>query len=193
LDEAAFWLRDFLDAKEIESITLLGHSMGGYIAAAFADFFPERLNALGMLHSTSLADTESRKENRTKAIQFIERNGVAPFLEVFVNSLFHQPEPAWIEKMNAITAIADPKAILAMTQIMRDRPDRSEVIRQLEIPVMYITGEKDALVDPARTREELQDMPFAILKRLAEASHMGMFEAPEKVTDAILSLVAMGR
>lgn len=192
LDEVAFWLRDFLDAKEIEKITLVGHSMGGYVAAAFAEYFPERLKALGMMHSTSLGDTDSRKENRTKAIEFIKRNGKSAFLEVFVASLFHEPQASWTQSLQKITSLADREAILAFTQIMRDRPDRSAVIRELEIPVMYITGEMDALVAPERSREELQDIPFAILKRIQEASHMGMYEAPQKVIDALLSLVEMG-
>ena len=192
MDEAAFWLRDLMDALALEQVCLVGHSMGGYIAAAFATFFPERLNALGMLHTTALADTETRKRNRSKAIQFIEKNGVAPFLEVFVQSLFHTPQPEWIALMEEITAKTNPDAVLAFTQIMRDRPDRSEVIRGLEIPVMYITGAKDALVSPERSAEELQHMPLAILKRMPEASHMGMFEAKDKVLDALNSLMELG-
>jgi pimeloyl-ACP methyl ester carboxylesterase len=191
LDDAACWLRDLLDALEIERCVLVGHSLGGYIAAAFADQFPERLAGLGMLHSTALADAPERRETRTKAIQFVETHGKEPFLKAFVQGLFHAPEPLWLATLDKITAPTDVNAILALTRIMRDRPDRSAAVQRLQVPVMYITGEHDALVSPERSRQELADLKIALLHRIPEASHMGMYEAPEKVLAAILSLVGV--
>jgi 3-oxoadipate enol-lactonase len=189
LDDVACWLRDFLDAMEVERCVLVGHSLGGYIAAAFADLFPERLLGFGMLHSTALDDPAERREGRTKSIAFVERNGKEPFLKAFVESLFHSPEPQWLETMTKISAGTDEAAIVVFLRIMRDRPDRSGVIGRLKVPVMYIIGAHDALVSPERSRQELQQLPLALLHRLASASHMGMYEAPEKVVGAILSLM----
>lgn len=191
LDELAFWLRDLLDVLDIEKVVLVGHSLGGYVATTFARHFPDRLLALGLMHSTTLADTEERKQNRTKSMEFIAEHGSEAFLQVFVKSLFHDPEIGWLQAMHEITRQTSADAIMALTRIMRDRPDQHHVVKDLQVPLMYITGEKDGLVKMERSREELQDLPLAVLKRIAEASHMGMYEAPEKVLDAILSLVDM--
>jgi pimeloyl-ACP methyl ester carboxylesterase len=191
LDELAFWLRDLLEVLELDKIVLVGHSLGGYVATAFARHFPERLLGLGLMHSTALADADERKENRTKAMEFIATHGHEAFLQVFVKSLFHDPEIGWLQSLNEITRQTDPEAIMSLTRIMRDRPDQHQVVKELQVPLMYITGEKDGLVKMERSREELQDLPFAVLKRIPEASHMGMYEAPEKVIDAVLSLVDM--
>jgi 3-oxoadipate enol-lactonase len=171
LDDAACWLRDILDSLEIARCVLVGHSLGGYIAAAFAAAFPERLSGLGMLHSTALDDPMERRETRTKAIQFVKDHGKAPFLKAFVAGLFHAPEPKWLET------------------IMRDRPDNSRAVGHLQVPVMYIIGAHDGLLSPERSLQELADLQIALLHRIPEASHMGMYEAPEKVIAAILSLV----
>jgi 3-oxoadipate enol-lactonase len=188
LDDAACWLRDLLDALKIDRCILVGHSLGGYIAAAFAELFPERLLGLGMLHSTSLHDPPERKTLRDKAIQLVQENGKEPFLRAFVQGLFHAPQAQWIVKMNAIGAQTETAAIIALTRIMRDRPDRSPAIKRLQVPVMYISGEYDTLVSPERNREELQNLPIALLHRIPEASHMGMFETPDKIVAAIASL-----
>jgi 3-oxoadipate enol-lactonase len=189
LDDFACWLRDFLDALEVEDCVLVGHSMGGYIAAAFAELFPERLRGLGMLHSTALGDPDERKESRSKAMAFVQQNGKELFLRAFVASLFHDPQPQWLKELTEITAVTDQDAILACLRMMRDRPDRSAVVGGLQVPVMYITGAFDSLVSPERSRQELAQLPLALLHRIPEASHMGMYEAPERVIAAVLSLV----
>ncbi|MFN8394157.1 MAG: alpha/beta fold hydrolase [Bacteroidia bacterium] len=192
LDDIACWLRDILDAMGIERCVLVGHSMGGYIAAAFADLFSERLAGLGFLHSTAMDDAEERKPNRTKAIGFVKDHGREPFLRAFVDSLFHDPEAQWVAELAEITSGTSEEAILALLRIMRDRPDKRAAVRGLAVPVMYIIGGKDGLVSPERSRMELQELPLALLHRIPEASHMGMYEAPGRVVAAVRSLVELG-
>lgn len=193
IEDAACWLRDFLDALGIERCILVGHSLGGYIAAAFAELFPERLLGLGMLNSTSLGDTEERKESRTKSVAFVQQHGKELFLKAFVSSLFHDPKPEWQAILTRITANTSVEAIIAFLRIMRERADRSSVVGALQVPVMYITGENDGLISPERSKLELRCLPLALLYRIPEASHMGMYEAPEKAIGAILSLVEVSK
>ena len=191
LNDAADWLRDFLDEQKTVQCILVGHSLGGYIAAAFAERYPERLSGLAMLHSTALADSEERKTNRNKALEFIARNGTEPFLKAFVESLFYDSaaNTAWKEELHQITEQADPEAIVAFIRLMRDRPDRVASLKALTVPVMYIMGEHDTLVPPTRSMDELSRVELALLHRISEAGHMGMYEAPEKVLGAVESLI----
>lgn len=189
LDDAAYWLRDLLDALQIDRCILGGHSMGGYIASAFADLFPDRLDGIALLHSTSLADPPDRHEKRTKTIEFVEAHGKEAFLRLFVPSLFHSPEATWLETLQAMTANVKEEAVVALTRIMRDRPDRSHALRALQVPVMYVVGAHDALVSPERSRIEMQGVALALLHRIEHASHMAMYEAPDRVIAALLSLV----
>ena len=193
LDDYGFWLRDYLDGLGLERVVLAGHSMGGYLALAFAEHFPQRILALGLLHTTALADPPEKQENRTKTMAFIEKHGHKAFLEIFVPSLFHSPQPAWLEELHRICSQADPKAIVHLTQIMRDRPDRTQVAAHLPVPLMYVTGAHDALVPPERNQEEWAHIPMAIKKQLAGAGHMGMYENPEAFLEALESLVQLGQ
>ena len=64
-----------LSKKKRQQFTLIGHSMGGYITLAFAQKFPNLLNAFGLFHSTAYADDDVKKEIRKKGIEFIKNNG----------------------------------------------------------------------------------------------------------------------
>lgn len=191
LDDYAFWLRDLLDTVEWPSATVVGHSMGGYIAMGMAAHFPERLEGLGLLHSSALADNEERKANRTKSMEFLENNGLEPFLRVFVPSLFHDPTAEWLDTLYTISRQTDLQAAIACTRMMRDRPDRVDIAAGLQVPLLYILGAHDTLVPPERSQQELMDVGLALLTRVPEAGHMAMYEAPETVVAAILSLLKM--
>ena len=53
-------LTGVLDKLQVERCFLVGHSMGGYVAEAFAAVHPERVQGLVLLHSTPNADTEHK-------------------------------------------------------------------------------------------------------------------------------------
>jgi pimeloyl-ACP methyl ester carboxylesterase len=53
----------------IRKSILVGHSMGGYVALAFAELYPEYVKGLALLNSTASADSEERKLNRDRAIR----------------------------------------------------------------------------------------------------------------------------
>jgi pimeloyl-ACP methyl ester carboxylesterase len=191
LDDYAFWLRDLMDTVGWPAATVVGHSMGGYIALGLAAHCPERVNALGLLHSTALDDTEDRKLSRTKTMDFLAANGMEAFLRVFVPALFHDPAADWLEALYAIGRQTELAAAIACTRMMRDRPARVAVAAGLQVPLLYILGGHDTLVPPARSQQELMDVGLALLTRIPEAGHMAMYEAPDTVVEAILSLVAM--
>src|SRR5664279_3334509 len=77
-----------MEFENIPELVLIGHSMGGYIALAFAEKYPEKINALGLFHSSSYADSAEKKEAREKNIRFILKNGSAPFIEQSIPGLY---------------------------------------------------------------------------------------------------------
>jgi pimeloyl-ACP methyl ester carboxylesterase len=72
MDEMADCLKELLDNLSISKCVMLGHSKGGYVSLAFANKYPEFLSAIGLLHSTALADSAERLEKRKQIIKFIE-------------------------------------------------------------------------------------------------------------------------
>ena len=68
--DQVFKLLQFLD---ITKATIIGHSLGGYIALALAEKYPKLVTGLGLFHSTALADDQARKDSRDKSLTFIEK------------------------------------------------------------------------------------------------------------------------
>src|SRR5690606_7497770 len=83
--EALFSL---LQTSHIESCVLVGHSMGGYIALAFAEQHPELLSGLILVNSTAFADDDAKKQARQKAIETLKETGSRPFIEQTVPKMF---------------------------------------------------------------------------------------------------------
>src|SRR6185295_19424601 len=74
----------WLDELQLEAPVIIGHSLGGYVVLAMANAQPGRFPGFGLFHSTAYADSEEKKENRNKVIDFVGRNGVQPFIDSYV-------------------------------------------------------------------------------------------------------------
>jgi pimeloyl-ACP methyl ester carboxylesterase len=177
-------VKGLLDQLEIDRCTLIGHSMGGYIALAFAAFYPERLNALGLFHSTAYPDTEEKRTTRRKAMDFIRQNGSAPFIRQSTPNLFsawtreHRPE--LIENTIAKYSGFAPSSLIAYYEAMIARPDRTEVLRQFTGPVLFIIGRDDNVIPLQQSLEQVALPSISHLHMVENAGHQAMLEQPEK-------------
>src|SRR5690625_3946315 len=73
MDFMAEKVNEILDELNISEALFIGHSMGGYVALAMADLFPEKVKGLILLNSSSLSDTEEKKEDRLRAVELAQR------------------------------------------------------------------------------------------------------------------------
>ena len=163
--------------------------MGGYIALAFAEKYPEMLDGFGLFHSTAFADEPDKKEQRTKMASLLRTKGVAEFLRLTGPNMFGErfkevsPEKvsSHIDKYSKLSAQALAKGVEAM----RDRPDRTHVLSALPFPVLFIFGMQDVLI-PFEKSIKLSNYPVKSYPFiLSEAGHMGMVERPDAASRII--------
>ena len=173
-----------LQELNISQCTMIGHSMGGYITLAFAENYPLLLKSFGLFHSTAFADTEEKKAGRKKSIETIEEKGVDSFLKNFIPNLygnvFKQDKPGEIE--NHLTQVVglSKAAIIAYLQSMIQRPDRTSVLKQNKMPVLFVLGRNDSVI-PFNDMLTLASMPdIAYIHVLESSGHMGMIEEPDE-------------
>jgi pimeloyl-ACP methyl ester carboxylesterase len=178
-----------VEALQPGPVALLGHSMGGYTALAYAEAWPEQVSALGLIHSHPFTDSEEKKEGRAKSMEFVERNGSEPYVKQLIPSLF---APAFSEKnktlLQALTERAaqyPPEGICAALDAMRLRPDRSEVLRTAAFPVLFVIGTEDQAIPAELSKQQTALPPVASIHYLEGVGHMGMFEAEEEVLDIL--------
>jgi pimeloyl-ACP methyl ester carboxylesterase len=184
----ALW--KWLGALGIKSIIVIGHSLGGYVALAMARLKPSQISGLVLFHSTAYPDSEEKKENRNKVVDFIKKNGVLAFTSNFITSLFAKPDDPAITAVRSVAVQASENVVVQYTLAMRDRPDQTGLLREFPKPIMIISGEKDQgiSVDSVKKQEGLSKS--IELHILSETAHMGMFEKQEDTLGLIRNFVA---
>lgn len=176
-------LKELLVFLNVEQCCMIGHSMGGYVTLAFAEKYSAVLNSFGLFQSTAFADTAEKKENRNKTIQFIEKHGVEMFAQSFVAPLFYAGNRTRlkeeIEIMTSIAAFSSREGVIEATKAMRDRPDRTDVLKNTSLPVLFIIGKEDTSVPLEKSLEQCHLPGDSTACFLKSTGHMGMFERPD--------------
>ncbi|HYH13804.1 MAG TPA: alpha/beta hydrolase [Flavisolibacter sp.] len=169
-----------LDQEKIQECILIGHSMGGYVALAFAEKFQNRLKGLGLFHSTAFADSETKKETRLKGIEFIKEHGAFAFLRTSTPNLFSplskEAHKELIEDQVQRSAFFTDAALIRYYESMIRRPDRSNLLKTITLPVLFVMGRFDTAVplQDSLLQCYLPTQSFAHI--LEESGHMGMLE-----------------
>jgi pimeloyl-ACP methyl ester carboxylesterase len=194
MESMAAGILEILDKENIERCTLLGHSMGGYISLAFAELFPDRINGLGLLHSSAFADSEAKKETRRKSIGFIEKQGSLPFLETSTPNLFAEENrlsmTGVINQLIERHAYMEPATLTAFTAAMMVRPDRTEILKKAGFPVLFIIGKEDQAVPFTDSLQQVYLPDLSYIYILDKSGHMGMLEETENFNQAVEDFIS---
>jgi len=181
-------VRDVLKQEKIRKCLLVGHSMGGYVALAFAEKYPEMLKGLGLFHSHPYADSQEERKNRDRTIDLVNRNRFA-FITRFIPELFAEEVRQKFGKQ--IRELADeagkmPKeGVVAALEGMKVRNDQRELLRTTSLPVLFIFGLKDPRTPPARICEMILLPARSEVLLLRDVAHMGYLEAPGQTLEMV--------
>ena len=177
----------------IDRCILLGHSMGGYITLCFAEHYPQYLAAFGLIHSTAFADSEEKKQVRQRGIELIGSYGPFAFLKTTIPNLFgqqfKQQQPGavdeLIEKGKHFTATALQQYYAAMMH----RPDRTVILRNSGLPVLFVLGTEDVAAPLQDVMQQVHLPGVSYVHILEQTGHMGMLEQPEQLNQAVAGFV----
>ena len=170
-----------LKAEGVEQVTLIGHSMGGYIALAFAEKYPEQVAGLVLYHSTAVADDENRREVRRQAIEGLEKHGSTPFIQKqFPKMVAPDYPPKEIQMLVERYQDLPADALIAGLKAMAARPDRTHVLQKAHYPVLLVLGDQDQII-PLDKAVRLADLSDRIsVSVIEQAGHLSMVEQPQQ-------------
>ena len=149
MEDQADIVHAVLHELKIRKAVLVGHSMGGYIALAFAELYPDAMKGLVLLNSTSCADSTDRKKNRDRAIVAVKQN-YAAFVRMSIGNLFSEDNrerlAEAVEKVK-IEALKTPlQGVVASLEGMKIRKDREVILHFAKYPIKLILGKKDGVL-----------------------------------------------
>lgn len=193
IDLMAEMVHHVLKNLDVTSCVMVGHSMGGYVTLAFAEKYARKLKGFVLFHSHAAADSPEALVARERTIGLV-KNDHQHFISHFIPELF---DPANVKKfsgeisrMKALSGHTPKEAVIAALEGMKTRPDRTHMLANVNMPVLFIIGKNDS-------RIPLQAiLPQTILPRHSESlildqvGHMGFIEAPGKTFEALKGFAA---
>lgn len=195
MEAQARYVAEQLRQKHVERALLVCHSMGGYVALAFAERFPEMVAGLVLFHSTALPDTDEKKANRDKNMDFVRRHGVEKFMESFIRPLFAPANrERLVERREFLEEIgkATPEAtVLGALDAMKNRPDRTKILKDAKFPVLFIAGKDDVAVPTETLLPQLALPAQSHALLLSHVGHLGYFEEPELTRQAVVDFAGV--
>ena len=177
MEDQADMVHDVLSHLRIRKAVFVGHSMGGYIALAFAELYPEFMKGLVLLNSTSRADNDERKANRDRAIIAVKQNYSA-FIRMSIANLFSEDNRERladsIEEVK-LEALKTPlQGIVAALEGMKIRKDREVILHFAPYPIQFILGKKDPVLNYNENVEQIEGTQVQLT--IFEDGHMSHIE-----------------
>jgi pimeloyl-ACP methyl ester carboxylesterase len=171
-------LAALLDALGIAAATLVGLSMGGYAALAFARRHPARLAALVLADTRAAADSPETRRAREEARALIESSGTSTYLDRSLPRLVAPDAPPAV--LARVRALAETRGerIIAGLAALRDRPDRTSELAAIRCPTLVIGGARDQVIPLEEMHGMSAAIPGARFVALDGVGHLASLEEP---------------
>lgn len=184
-------VKHVMEKEDIGCAAVIGHSMGGYVTAAFGCLYPSSVKGLGFFHSNAAADSEEARDFRMRMVALLEA-GKTSFIgdnhgELFAPGTEHQ----YPQQLSALVSQAksmEPRAIIAAQRGMAERPSRLQVFT-LEVPFLFIIGKQDRKANFAQVLAQAA-MPQESHVLVLPIGHMGFYEREKKCRLFVMEYLA---
>jgi pimeloyl-ACP methyl ester carboxylesterase len=182
MEDQADMVHHVLHELKIRKAVLIGHSMGGYVALAFAELYPDNVKGIVLQNSTSRADSDERKANRDRAIVAVKQNYSA-FIRMSIANLFSEDNRerlANIIEEVKLEALKTPlQGIVAALEGMKIRKDREVILHFAPYPIQLILGKKDPVLNYDENLEQIEGTQVQLTA--FDDGHMSHFENQGKL------------
>ncbi len=162
--------------------------MGGYVAFECMRLFPERVSALVLANTRPEPDPEEMREIRNEMALSVARDGVEVLVELQMERLL-APEAMrddeLVERVRAMILENSPDGAVAALGAMRERPDSTALLGELDVPTLVIGGEEDDISSPEVMGAMAAKIPGARHVTMPQTGHLSNLEAPEKFNAAL--------
>ncbi|GAA4280539.1 alpha/beta fold hydrolase [Gaetbulibacter aestuarii] len=181
---------ELLENLKVKDCIVLGHSMGGYVALAFAENRPDLVKKIGLINSTSREDSKERKRNRDRAVKAVKENPKR-FIRMGIPNLFcEENRTVFTEAIKKVTeaALKTPtQGIIAALEGMKIRPERTHFLSGLNVPKLMIASKKDPVLDFKALKKEAEEACMTLV--VFPDGHMSFIENKDEFSKQIMYFI----
>lgn len=190
MEDQADMVHAVLHELKIRKAIFIGHSMGGYVALAFAELYPENMKGLVLLNSTSRADSEERKTNRERAIMAVKQNYTA-FVRMSIANLFSEDNrESLADRIEEVRheALKTPiQGIVAALEGMKIRKDREVILHFAPYPMLLILGKKDGILNYEDSLDQIENTKVKLVT--FPDGHMSHIENEKELSKHLIAFL----
>ena len=184
---------DLLDDRSLSQASVVGLSMGGYVAMEMLRHQPGRIVALGLLDTKASQDAPAAIEGRLAMAERVlaedSSSALLPLVPGLIGTTTADSRPEVVGTVEAFVSSADPAGIAWSQRAMAARPDSIPALQQFHGPALVVRGSEDSL-----SSQDDTDAMAAALSRssnvtIPECGHLSAIEMPQELTAALLGFL----
>jgi pimeloyl-ACP methyl ester carboxylesterase len=176
-----------LQSLKVRRATFIGHSMGGYVALAFAELYPDTCKGIALVNSTAVADSDERKLNRNRAIKCVKQN-YASFISMSIANLFSEKNREVmtdsIEMVKKEALKTSLQGIVASLEGMKIRKDREVLLHFSTFPIVLVLGKQDPVLNYSDSIKQIENTNVALVT--FNDGHMSHLENTQELLDVLI-------
>jgi len=183
-------LAALLAALQVPQAAVVGMSMGGYTALAFAARHAARLGALVLADTRAAADTPEGRKKRDEGIALCRKAGGAAYLASSLARLVSPGAPPAL--LAHLRARAEDRlaSLVAGLEALRDRRDRTAELPAIACPTLVVGGDAEQVIPTGEMRGMAGAIPNGRFVALPGAGHLAHVEAPGPFEQAVADFLA---
>lgn len=194
MDTFADDLAELIGALELGPVVLCGLSMGGYVAFAFWRRHRDLCRALVLADTRADADTDAGRAGRYEMAARVLEEGAGFVADGMLPRLLSggtlRERPGVGERVHAMIDGTPATTIARAQRAMAARPDSTRDLAGIDVPVLVVAGEEDAIVPVDVTESMATRIPGARLVLVPDAGHLAPMEDPAAFNGALSAWLA---
>lgn len=178
IDKYAQGIEEYVKAMGLKDFILIGHSLGGAVAMAYAIRNPDKVKKLILIDSAPVNGMNLAKESH-KLLKMYRYNP-----QIIKSALmFNAPTYTNEKFFDVITSDAlriAPKAFVG-NAVALSSYDYTEKVKELKIPVDIVYGDKDVLISSEEMKRTAEAFPNGKLVMIKDVGHSSIIESPDEI------------
>jgi pimeloyl-ACP methyl ester carboxylesterase len=182
----------FMDAKRVTKATVVGHSMGSFVAQQLAIAAPTRIERLVLLGSATSVRGMNGFGEFQKAVEALQEPVAEEFAREFqVTTIYHPIQPEFLDRAVGESLRLPARVWHALMAGMAST-EPATVLGKHRIPTLLIWGDRDAVFPRSEQDALLTMIPSASLKVYEETGHAVHWERPAEVARDLERFIESG-
>jgi 3-oxoadipate enol-lactonase len=175
-------------------VILAGHSMGGYVALAYANAYPKSLRGLLLVGTKAGTDSSEAAAARHVTAEKVRADGPSVVIEAMAPKMLAigNADESMAASVRGFMKDASTEGVIGALLGMAERPDESDRLELIRVPTLVIAGSDDIVIPPSESETMAKSIPEAHLVIIPKAGHLVAYEQPDAFNEAVRNWLAWG-